>query len=73
MEAKYTGIQDLNSRGMFRAVLRTKPPDNASMITARYVLAIQLGEDKKEDIRQDMRPVDAWTLRKKIYSMERRP
>ena len=45
IEAKYAEIRDLFDRGTFRDVLRTEFPDGASLITARFVLAIKSDED----------------------------
>ena len=57
METKYAKKRDLINTDSFRAVLRTELPDGANLITARYVLAINFDE-KKRDIRQDMFPID---------------
>ena len=51
IEAKYAEIQDLNYRGSCRAVLKTKLPDDANMITAGYVLSIKSDEDREEKYR----------------------
>ena len=48
IEAKYAEILYLINRDTFRAVLKTKLPDGANLITARYVLSIKSYEDKEE-------------------------
>ena len=47
-ESKYAEIRDMVNGGNFRAVLRTKLPDGANLITAIYVLSIKSDKDKEE-------------------------
>ena len=48
IETEYTEIQDLVNKGTYRIVLRTELPDDASLITARYIISIKSGEEKEE-------------------------
>ena len=46
-EAKRAEVQELLKRGTFKVILRSELPNDANVLSARYVLAIKSNDDGK--------------------------